>query len=200
MGHDLIHDNPRLKGPIVSVLGQFSEQVERRRAEVEEALASSWDEGFAHTPAVVIDILVRDGSLTERVFVDGEPYGGSLEDAMVDDAVPNEAEAWSSLGITERGAALLADHEPAHALSVLFEERPQHADAFRAALWACSNEQGCSRADIERQINEVLAQQGSGAGGQKVYPQYFIDALETAGGIAWSEGAWRITQAGRQAL
>ena len=37
------------------------------------------------------------------------------------------------------------------------------------------------------------------ADGKKVYPQYFLDALECAGGIAW-DGAWRTTDAGRAAL
>lgn len=198
MEHDLINDNPQLKQPVLAVLGRFDDERPRRRSELEQALAQTWDPAFGRTPAVVIDILVRRKALTEQVYVDGEPYAGKLEDIQTDETIPDDAEAWSALSVTEKGRNLAARHQPGAALRTLFEEHPEYEDVFKAALWACSDEKGCSRADLESQINQMpQLKPDAQTGRTRVYPQFFIDSLETAGGIAWQDGAWRATTAGK---
>ena len=58
----------------------------------------------------------------------------------------------------------------------------------------------CATQSATAQINELPPLQPNEKGHKTVYPQYFFDALETAGGIEWRDGAWRITEAGRQLL
>ena len=82
-------------------------------------------------------------------------------------------------------------------MRTLFDEHPRYADVFRAALWACSNEGGCSRADLEAQIGALSPTKDGEPDGAKVYPQYFIDALESAGAIAWEAGTWHATPTGQ---
>lgn len=207
--HDLIKDNPQLKKPVLTVLAQFGDtggkaddkadsEEPLRRNELEQALAQTWDPAWGRSPAVVINILVRRKALVEQVYVNGEPYEGKLEDIQTDESVPDDAEAFSALSITEKGRNLAARHQPCAALRVLFDEHPEYEDVFKAALWACSDESGCSRAELESQINQMpQLKPDAQTGRTRVYPQFFIDSLETAGGIAWQDGAWRATQEGR---
>lgn len=198
--HDLINDNPHLKKPVLSVLSLFEGTEAIRRDEVEKRLQDMWDESFDRSPAVVLGILVRTNALAEHVYVNGEPYEGSLEDAQTDESLADDAEAWTSLEMTESGQYLIDTYSPADTLAALYEEHPQYSDVFEAILWACSSDDGCTRADIEAQINELpQLQRDSKTGRKTVYPQYFIDALESAGGIAW-DGAWRITNDGRRLI
>ena len=68
---------------------------------------------------------------------------------------------------------------------------------FAAILDACSADEGATRAELERVVGEFpQIQPDPDTQRTLVYPQYFIDALESAGGIAW-EGSWRTTDAGR---
>ena len=126
--------------------------------------------------------------------MDGEPYEGTLEDLQLDENVPDDTTAESRLAITDAGRALLDAYAPEHTLQALLAEKPRYRETFLAALRACASEPGASRADLERAIDAQPALSADGA--QRVYPQYFIDALETAGGIAWT-GAWRATDAGK---
>ena len=79
----------------------------------------------------------------------------------------------------------------------LIRSKPAYRDVFAAILDACSADEGASRADLERTIDaQPQLQPGPATQRTTVYPQYFIDALETAGGIAW-DGRWRTTDAGK---
>ncbi|MBS5450138.1 MAG: hypothetical protein KHY83_08945 [Coriobacteriia bacterium] len=201
MEHDLIKDNPALKAPVLAVLTSFEGEEPRRRSEVEEMLAKTWDASWARGAAATIDILVRRKGLVEQVYVNGEPYAGTLEDVQTDEDVPEDAEAYETLAVTEKGRRLAAAYEPGVTMRALLEERPEYGDVFKAALWACADADGCSRADLEAQINEFPQLQPDAASGRtRVYPQFFIDALETAGGIEWRDAAWRVTEVGRQLL
>lgn len=200
MERDLIQDNPRFKKPALAVLALFEGDRPRRRDEVEAAASEGWDDTQHMSPSVTIDMLVRNHLLAEQVLVDGEVYDGTLDDIQTDERIPDDAEVWSCLVATEQGRRLCEEHKPANALHALFEERPQYADVFSAALWACANEGGCSRADLEAQIGAMpQLQSDPETGRRRVYPQYFIDELESVGAIAW-DGAWRVTEAGRAAV
>lgn len=197
MNHDLVRNNPQLKKPVLAVLGLLGETGEScQRAAVEQAAQELWDPAFRQGVAATIDMLVRDGAIDQSILVQGEPYAGTLDDLQVDEAVPDDADVSVRIALTERGAALRDAYTPAATLQALLDERPQYAEVFEALLWACSNDEGCSRAAIESQINAMPQVQSAQP---RVYPQYFIDALESAGGIAW-DGAWRTTPEGRALL
>ncbi len=196
MEHDLINTNPHLKKPVLAILGLLEEGTPRRRDDLEHEAQKSWDPAYRHNPAAVVDILVRNGALLEQAYVNGEPYEGTLEDAQGDASLPDDAEAWTCASLSPEGTALRDRYAPDATVRALFEERPYYADVFRAALWACSAEDGCTRADLEAQIGALSPTKDGEPGGAKVYPQYFIDALESAGAIAWQAGAWHATESG----
>lgn len=191
MGEDIIKHNPMLKEPILTVLALAEEVGDR--ATLETTALQAWKPFFSQAPAAVIDTLVRRGFLSQQAFVNGEPYEGTLEDMQLDESVPDDAVAEVRLAVTEAGRSLASSYDPASTLAALFGERPRYADVFSAILSACAAEAGATREAVEA-IVEAAAP--TAADGKKVYPQYFLDALECAGGIAW-DGAWRITDAGR---
>lgn len=196
MTTNVIEHNPMLKKPLLAVLAISAQQTDESRNTVERRALETWDDAYQQTPSACVDILVRNGALTERIIVNGAPYDGTLEDLQLDENVPNDATAESRLAITAEGRALLDAYAPERTLQTLLAGKPRYQDIFLAALAACTAESGASRADLERAID---AKPAPTDGAQRVYPQYFIDALETAGGIAW-DGTWRITDAGRAVI
>lgn len=201
MERDPLHHNPHLKKPVLAILGLLEEGAPQRRSELERnASQKHWSPAYRHAPAAVVDILVRQGALTEQTYVDGEPYPGTLEDAQADQNLPDDSEAWTCVSLTPAGTALRTSYAPSTTVRALFDERPCYADVFQAALWACSAENGCTRADLETQIAALAPTKNGEPGGAKAYPQYFIDELETAGAIAWQAGTWQATEAGLAAM
>lgn len=194
MGEDIIKHNPMLKEPILAVLALAEDTGDR--ATLEATALQVWKPSFSQAPAAVIDTLVRHGFLSQQAFVNGEPYEGTLEDMQLDESVPDDAAAEVRLAVSEAGRALAAAYDPASTLAALFGERPRYADVFSAILNAASAADGASREAIEVIVEAATP---TAADGKKVYPQYFLDALECAGGITW-DGAWRTTDAGRAAL
>ena len=199
--HDLIKDNPHLKKPVMVLLGFFEQAGDsERREDLENAAQEKWHAAFGRTPAAVVDILVRRRMLAEQVFINGEAYEGTLEAAQTDESLPDDAQVEVRLTLTEKGEDLRDAYAPGATMHALYEDRPGYSEVFNAMLWACSSEDGSSRDEIEAQINELPPLQPNEKGHKTVYPQYFFDALETAGGIEWRDGAWKITEAGRQLL
>ena len=199
--HDLIKDNPHLKKPVMVLLG-FFEQVgdSQTRDELISAAQEKWHAAFGRTPAAVVDILVRRHCLAEQVFIDGKQYEGTLEDAQTDESLADDAQVEVRLALTEKGEALCDRYAPGATMHALYEDRPGYEEVFNAMLWACSGEDGATREDLEAQINELPPLQPNEQGHKTVYPQYFFDALENAGGIEWRDGVWKITEAGRRLL
>ena len=199
--HDLIKDNPHLKKPVMVLLGFFEQAGDsEKREELETAAQEKWHASFGRTPAAVVDILVRRRMLAEQVFINGEAYEGTLEAAQTDESLPDDAQVEVRLTLTEKGEDLRDAYAPGTTMHALYEDRPGYSEVFNAILWACSSEDGASRDDIEAQIAELEPLQPNAQGHKTVYPQYFFDALESAGGIEWRDGAWKITEAGRQLL
>lgn len=200
MAHELIEHNPMYKRPALIVLTLMQKQPEATRAQIEEQATAQWQDSFFQSPTVTLDVLIRNGIVTEQVLIDGEPYSGSLEDAMMDADIAEDAQAEARIAMTEQGEAILVDYTPEVTLAQLIEERPHYEDVFRAVLAACICDGGASRGEVEAVINEKPQLKPDPTTKQtKVYPQYFIDALETAGGIQW-DGAWHTTEAGKGVL
>lgn len=200
MSNDLIEHNPMYKHAILTVLSLMRENPEADRARIEELAGEQWKASYFQSASVTLDVLIRNKVVIEQVFIDGEPYDGSLEDAMMDANIAEDAEAKARITMTEQGEAILTDYAPEVTLAQLFAERPHYEDVYRAVLRLCTREGGASRMEVEAVINEKPQLKPDPTTKQtKVYPQYFIDALETAGGIQW-DGAWRTTAAGAGVL
>lgn len=200
MTTDLIEHNPMLKKPLLAILAISAQLPGESRRAIEERALEAWDDAYQQSPAVCVDILVRNGALAEQLLVNGEPYDGTLDDLQTDETVPDDAVADVRIEITDAGHALVEAHEPDATLRALIRNKPEYRDVFAAVLDACSAAEGATRAELERIINGFPQLQPDPATQRtRVYPQYFIDALETAGGIAW-RGSWRITDAGATAI
>ncbi len=195
MAIDLIERNPRLKAPVACVLGLVSDGAPHARRDIERAALEAWSESYSQEPATIIDVVVRAGAVSESLAIDGEPYEGSLEDIQLDESIPLEAEVSDTIVLTDAGRELAASLDPANTLRDLFDARPHYKKTFMRVLSACSSQKGASREALESAIEAngpVKSPEG-----ERVYPQFFLDALESAGGIAW-DGTWRATDAGRQ--
>lgn len=170
------------------------------REQLEALLDERWEPSFAQIPATVIDVLVRNGALVQQLFVDGEPYAGTLSDMQFDDSIEPGAQVTALVSATQEGNDLLASLDPAATLRKLLEERPHYAGVFKRMVACCVNaaEGDASDGAVRTQLEQAIEQDGPvhAPDGRRVYPQYFIDALEGAGGIEW-HGAWCATVAGR---
>lgn len=197
MTTDVIEHNPMLKKPLLAILAISAQLPDESRDAVETRALETWDDAYQQSPAVCVDVLVRTGALTERLLVDGEPYDGTLDDLQADEAVPEDAHAETRITLTDAGRALLDAYAPEATLRALIQSKPAYRDVFAAVLDACSADEGASRAQLEDIINTFpQLQPDPPTQRTRVYPQYFIDALETAGGIAWN-GSWHTTDTGK---
>lgn len=200
MTTDLIEHNPMLKKPLLVVLTICAQCADENRDTVETCALEIWDDAYQQNPAVCVDILVRNGALTEQLLVNGEPYDGTLDNLQADETIPEDAQTETRIALTDSGRSLLEAYAPDATLHALLGSKPEYRDVFAAVLDACSTDQGATRADLECAINAFPQLQPDPATQRtRVYPQYFIDALETAGGIVW-DGAWRITDTGKAHL
>lgn len=198
MASDLIERNPALKKPALALLSLCVRASDEERTAIEAAAEAIWDGAYRLSPAAMVDVLVRGGMLEEQMLLNGEPYEGSIDDMQLDPEVDEGSVVESTLFITDAGCRLLDEYAARNTLNDLFARKPHYLPVFKAAIGACADGAGCGRADLERAIDAVLPKE-DGEGGRRVYAQYFIDALETAGGIEWN-GAWRATDAGLETL
>lgn len=197
MTTDVIEHNPMLKKPLLAILAIGAQQPDESRDAVEARALETWDDAYQQRPAVCVDVLVRTGALDERLLVDGEPYDGTLDDLQADEAIPEDAHAETRIALTDAGRALLDAYAPEATLGALIQGKPQYRDVFATVLDACSADAGATRAQLEGIINTFPQLKPDPATQRtRVYPQYFIDALETAGGIAWN-GSWHTTDTGK---
>ncbi len=200
MSIELIEHNPLLKKPAMTVLSICSARTNIGREELERQAISQWADTFRQSPSTVIGVLSRHALIEEQVFVNGETYPGGLENVQLDASVPDDAVVESQVSLTTEGERMLEEYAPSATLRALFSDRPRYEAVYRNGLTACASEGGCTRASLEAALEEALLEAfGLASEQKKVYPQYFIDALETAGGIEWN-GTWRTTNAGNEVL
>ena len=197
MASKLIDHNPLLKKPVLTALSILHEQGGMDRAALEAAAQQQWSEQCRQNVPAIIDTVVRAHLATETLFVDGAPYEGTLEDMQTDTSLEEGVEVSSTISLAQAGCDVLVDYAPDATLAALVAERPQYHDAYLAVLSACAADGGATRDALEATLNELPALAIDHETKQRsVYPQYFIDALEAAGGIEWS-GLWRTTPAGK---
>ena len=200
MSVELIEHNPTFKKPCMLLLSTCASDDIKNRTQLLDAVVDSWEKSWRHTPDAMISILVANKALLEAITVDGEPYQGTLEDIQLDLDIDENAQVTSTLTVTELGQQILTDYAPKNTLNQLLDEKSKYGDVFQVALAACNKEDGCSLSDLEAAINSMPALQPDPKDRQtKVYAQFFIDALESAGAIEW-KGAWRTTAAGKDIL
>lgn len=117
-----------------------------------------------------------------------------LDEDEIDDLV-----AYYAFETTEVGRAFVKDYDPKGRLAQLFDLVPGRKQTYLDVMEFCQ-EQKRTYKDIEQllQGKDVLWLGREGAQ-QALQPSVFVDKLERAGGIVWSDG-WQITNRGRELL
>jgi hypothetical protein len=91
---------------------------------------------------------------------------------------------------TLAGRNVVQIENPANQLEQLLAKDPIYREVFLQVLQSCWVPR--SRSEIESMLSSNALLESP-----KIYPSYFIETLEQAGGLAW-DGNWRTTQAGRE--
>lgn len=201
MSIDLIEHNPLLKQSLLNILSICKQHPNTERSEFETLAAPALEgQALPHSVTTIVDVLLRNDALEEKVLVNGVVYDGTLHDVQTDANISDDAQVERYLSITETGEELLTEYAPHKKLNELLAEKPHHAPVYYAMLEACNRDSGRDRSTLENTIDALPQLAPNPATGEKtIYPQYFIDSLETAGGIAWQD-QWHTTEAGRAVM
>lgn len=143
--------------------------------------------------------MLEEAGALQKLTADGEPYE-EVEPQLVEveengrtylrPTPPPEA-LWQT---TPEGLAVLEDDDPlAELLQIVDEHEGLYAGVFQEILGMCDGD-GSSMEQIRAQVNAnpVLEY-------PKKTAQFFMDYLDRNGAIEW-DGAWKLTQVGRDLL
>jgi hypothetical protein len=90
---------------------------------------------------------------------------------------------------TEAGLEALARSCPSERLRLLLNEEPAYKEIYQQLLEFCITGKATGEIEGLLCVNPILEN-------PKVYPNYLIDRLETAGGLEWN-GQWQTTETGK---
>ncbi|WP_304902732.1 hypothetical protein [Adlercreutzia caecimuris] len=195
----VLRENPVLVRPSCDVI-QYCAQ-ERIMSDIELFVASrEYSKVFVKTPTALVTILVNNGYLSELTYVDGEAYSGSIDDLLADEGISEDAIIEHRYKSTPSGQEIAETFLPAKLISKLFDECPEHTNAFMAVLRMCVDGDLLTKEDIALALEgKDLVPHDARTGLPKMLPSYFTDKLERAGVLEWKHG-WRITSEGRAFL
>lgn len=183
----LIRREPAKRDLFLAALAVCERQETQRFALEERMGAIPQATTMFQSLGTLVDALVREGLLAETL---SEPeFDPDTEEERVD-------MARATYTITEKGAEVLHRLSPQARLAALFANEPENAAGFIALLRFC-NEEKRTKAQIDEKLMPLCASAGqkrhvSGVG---LYPSYFTDCLQSAGGLVWSNG-WTATEEG----
>ncbi|MDE8702405.1 hypothetical protein PZH32_05430 [Adlercreutzia equolifaciens] len=147
-----------------------------------------------------VSLMVDNDFLAMNIYVDGEPYEGTFDDLVEDESIPVEAEVTYGVRATDLGRETVAPYAPTTQLAKLIESDEEAAPVHLRVLELCSAEGGCSKQELDRTLNaEGLIPHDERTGLISIYPAYYIDNLEKAGGLVW-KNTWLATDEGREVL
>jgi hypothetical protein len=169
---DLVTGEPGYRLVFYKIL-KFCE-TPRLTSEVEDEIRAFPEmETAIHSPPIVLGCLEEAGGI-ERL-------------AAEDD---NGDERWQTTDVGKKIAAIEA---PAKRLLELLAQEPVCQDIYMQVLRFCQTPR--ARTEIESLLegNPVMEK-------LKVYPNFFIQGLEEAGGLEWVDSHWQTTEAGKGVL
>lgn len=150
-------------------------EIARSFAAIEQEMLSYPEMKTAlQSPRVLLSWLVESGGI--------EQVAPNIEEEKKKEKEPT----WRT---TEAGRNVVRIESPGNRLARLLAEEPVYRGVFQQVLRACVTPK--SRGEIETTLkgNPVLEN-------PKVYASFFIEKLEQAGGLEWSE-KWRTTPIGK---
>ncbi len=166
-----------------------------------EAVTGLYAKKFSvYTPENLSKMLEVAGAL-ERVNAEGEPYEDKAPEPKIvnidgedyyEPTYPEEVH-WQT---TAAGLALLESNNPAERLESLFALDAKYLSIYKHTLQMAARDKGMQIAELSaaEDSNPLIAK-------PRVYfVQHFTEGLERCEAILWANGAWRITEIGKQAL
>ena len=151
-------------------------------------------------PPILLESLIRHGGLARTLYVDGKPYGGTLQDLQADESISDDAELEQTLETTEAGVAFLTHEGPDTMLGQLFETDPENMEGFKLVLRSCDTQEGKTTAELQ----EILRSAGvlpcdERTGVELIHASYFTGALENVGALEWNGRRWLTNERGSAA-
>jgi|GEM_PF-5087979 len=184
---DFICREPAKREVYLEALRFVADRKVAPRFDVEDRMMTCAAAHAVHfAPSTMIEGLVSVGALVERL---PEPeHDKDTGEDFIDSAK-------ITYQITDEGKAAQEDLSPRRRLDALFAADPSHVGGFLKLLSLCS-----SGARGRDEINTLLEQECAAEplrdhGLPGLYPSYFTDALERAGGLTWNRG-WTATSEG----
>lgn len=191
--------NPSYATPAYDVV-TFCESERPFEEAVQLLKNGTYPKTFVAPPDGFVSLMVDNDFLEVSAYVDGVPYGGTFEELTQDDSIPLEAEITYGVTATDLGRQTVAPYAPQTQLIKLLEEDPEAAPVHLRVLELCCQEGGLSRKDLETVLKaEDLIPHDPRTGLVSIFPTYYIDNLERAGGLVW-KSTWMTTEEGREAL
>jgi hypothetical protein len=111
---------------------------------------------------------------------------GGIERVVMEE----EEERW---GTTEAGQKVAEMEAPVKRLLELMSKEPVFSEIYGQVLRFCQTPRTRSEVEEHLQGNPVMEE-------SKVYPTFFMQGLEEAGGLEWVDKRWRTTEAGKGVL
>ncbi len=142
----------------------------------------------------LVQFLVDAGGLDQLdLDADGRVIQASEEEGLTEDELDDLVTTWGYV-TTELGKDLAAEMKPSLRMYALLEEFPDWEAALVDTVEFLSTKH--STADVDRFLRNLNL---SAKPDDRMQPGVFVDRLEKAGVIAWSDG-WLITREGREFL
>lgn len=140
---------------------------------------------FFQPAGSLIDALVGFGALDEEL--PAPEYDEDIEEEFIDRAL-------ATYGLTDEGREAVVTLSPASRLQALLEREGQRRDGLVRLMTFCA-EQKRSRHDIDELLKDACAAEKSTrhVAASAIYPSYYVDCLERAGALKWSDG-WTTTE------
>lgn len=132
------------------------------------------------------------------IYVDGEQYEGTLDELRNDESMADDVVVTYGFAITDEGRDVARTLAPEGRLAALFEADEAENPVYRRILTLADQPEGAAKADLEKTLfAEGLIPVDERTGLPAIFPSYYIDNLERAGGLVW-ESSWKTTEEGRR--
>ena len=148
----------------------------------------------------IIAVLIRRGGLDRIITVDGEPYGGTLQEVQEDDSIPDDAIIETYVQTTQAGHDVARAFRESNSMQALFMKFPRFVPGFIVVLEQCCDEEGKTTNELqEALINAGIIGPGN-TQSQEIHASYFTSKLERYSALVWDRKRWHTTDKGREAL
>lgn len=192
-----LEKNPSYVRPTFDVLA-FCENEQPFEAVTALLENTAYAKTFVARPDAFVALLRDHDLLAMTIYVDGVRYEGTLDELRDDKTVADDAVVTYGFAVTDEGRDVAHTLAPKGRLAALFEADEAENLVYQRILTLADQPEGIAKADIEKTLfAEGLIPVDERTGLPVIFPAYYIDNLERAGGLVW-ESSWKTTEEGRR--